>query len=119
MSWYRRLSDRRGRLRFELVGELAAVLETVDPLTVCDLSCEGILVESNESPPVESIRSLRFVSGDHVGQVTARVRHVTPVDGGDGRGPYRIGFEFLDLEPAMREEISRLAAADSSESSES
>jgi hypothetical protein len=102
-----------------LVGELAAVFETVDPLTVCDISCDGILVESSVSPPVESIRSLRFVSGTRVGQVTARVRHVTPIDGGDGRGPYRIGFEFLDLQPAIREEISRLTAADFPDSSES
>jgi hypothetical protein len=28
LSWYRRLSDRRGRLRFELVGELAAAFRT-------------------------------------------------------------------------------------------
>ena len=95
------------------------MFETVDPLTVCDISWDGILVESNVSPPVESIRSLRFVSGDRVGLVTARVRHVTPTDGSAGRRPYRIGFEFLDLPTAIRDEISRLTAADLPDSSES
>jgi hypothetical protein len=58
------------------------------------------------------------VSGDRVGQVTARVRHVTPTGGG-GRESYRIGFEFVDLQPAIREEISRLIAAGVPDSSES
>ena len=119
MSWYRRLSDRRGRLRFELVGELAAVLGTVDPLTVRDISWGGALVESTVPLPVESTQSLRCVFGDRIGEVTARVRRITRTDRADGRWQYRIGFEFIDLQPAMRDEISRLAAADLPGSSES
>ena len=118
LSWYRRLSDRRGRLRFELVGELAAALRTIEVLTVRDISWRGALVESSVPLALESVQTLRFVSGDVMGEVTARVRHVTRADAG-GTEAYRIGFEFLDLQPAMREELGRLTGSDAQDSSES
>ncbi len=118
LSWYRRLSDRRGRLRFELVGELAAALRTVEVLAVRDISWRGALVESSVPLPLESVQTLRFVSGDVMGEVTARVRHVTRTDAG-GAESYRIGFEFLDLQPDMREELGRLTGFRSQGSSES
>jgi hypothetical protein len=109
LSWYRRLSDRRGRLRFELVGELAAALKVVEVLPVKDISWKGALVESAVALPVESVQTLRLVSGDVSGEVTARVRHVTAAAAADGSECYRIGFEFIDLQPAMREELGRLS----------
>ena len=109
LSWYRRLSDRRGRLRFELVGELAATFRTVEVLPVCDISWKGALVESDIPLPVESVQTLRFVSAHLSAEITARVRHVTRGQSDDGSEWYRIGFEFLDLQPAMRAELSRLA----------
>ncbi len=118
LSWYRRLSDRRGRLRFELVGELAAALRTVEVLAVRDISWRGALVESSVPLPLESVQTLRFVSGDVMGEVTARVRHVTRTDAGAAES-YRIGFEFLDLQPDMREELGRLTGFGPQSSSES
>jgi hypothetical protein len=109
LSWYRRLSDRRGRLRFELVGELAAALRTIEVLQVRDISWKGALVESPAPLPVESVQTLRLVSGDVSGEITARVRHVTRVNGADGCDCYRIGIESLDLQPEMREELGRLS----------
>jgi hypothetical protein len=111
LSWYRRLSDRRGRLRFELVGELAASLRMVEVLPVRDFSWKGALVESAVPLAVESVQTLRFVSGDVMGEVTARVRHVTRTENADGSERYRIGFEFLEMQPEMREELSRLSGA--------
>ncbi len=67
------------------------------------------MVESTVLLPVESVQTLRFVSGDVSGEITARVRHVTPAESADGSEWYRIGFEFLDLQPAMREELGRLS----------
>ena len=109
LSWYRRLSDRRGRLRFELVGELAAAFRTIEVLPVRDISWKGVLVESAVPLAVESVQTLRLVSGEISGEITARVRHVTRADTDDGSEWYRIGFEFLDLQPAMREELGRLS----------
>jgi len=118
LSWYRRLSDRRGRLRFELVGELAAALRTIEVLTVRDISWRGALVESSVPLAVESVQTLRLVSGDVRGEVTARVRHVTRTESTEASESYRIGLEFLDLQPAMREELGRLASPGSQGSSE-
>jgi hypothetical protein len=109
LSWYRRLSDRRGRLRFELVGELAARFRTIEVLPVRDISWRGALVESAVPLAVESVQTLRLVSGDVSCEITARVRHVTRADAADGSEWYRIGFEFLDLQPAMRDELGRLS----------
>jgi hypothetical protein len=109
LSWYRRLSDRRGRLRFELVGELAASLRTVEVLSVRDISWKGALVESAVPLPVDSIQTVRYVSGDVSGEITARVRHLTRANGTEGSELYRIGLEFLDLQQAMREELGRLS----------
>ena len=106
VSWYRRLSDRRGRLRFELVGERVAALRMVEVLAVKDLSWKGALVESAVALPIESVHTLRLDTGDVSGEVTARVRHVTAAT--NGGASYRIGFEFLDLQPALRDELVRL-----------
>jgi hypothetical protein len=108
VSWYRRLSDRRGRLRFELVGERAAALRIVEVLTVKDLSSNGALVESAVALPVESVHTLRLETGDVRGEVTARVRHVTAAAATNGSACYRIGFEFLDLQPALGDELGQL-----------
>ncbi len=82
----------------------------IEVLPVRDISWKGALVESSVPLAVESVQTLRFVSGDVSGEVTARVRHVTRADAADGSEAYRIGFEFLDLQPAMREELGRLSA---------
>jgi c-di-GMP-binding flagellar brake protein YcgR len=39
------------------------------------------------------------------------VRHVTRNEDAEGGETYRIGFEFLDLQPEMREELARLSGA--------
>ncbi len=111
MTWYRRISDRRGRLRFELVGELAGVLGTTDVLTMRDISPNGALVDSDVPLPVASIHSVRVAWWDEVAEVTVRVRHVTALTDGPDKGAYRIGLEFLDLRPELQRQAERLADA--------
>ena len=112
MSWYRRLSDRRGRLRFELVGDLPAVLGASERLTVRDINSRGATVEATVPLPVESAQSLWLMFGDVAGHVTARVRSVSRSDRTDGSEHYRIGLEFIDVPTAFREEIERQAGTD-------
>jgi hypothetical protein len=45
----RRLGDRRGRARFEIVGQLWGALESVQPLVLHTLSRGGALLESRRS----------------------------------------------------------------------
>ena len=105
------MSDRRGRLRFELVGDLPAVLGADERLTVQDISSNGASVEATEPLVVESAHNLWLAFGDVAGQIRARVRSVSRSDRMDGSERYRIGLEFIDLPPAFRQEIERLAGA--------
>jgi hypothetical protein len=112
MAWYRRLSDRRGRLRFELVGDLPAVLGTSEPLSVRDVSLGGATVEAAVPLPVDSAQSVCLASGDAAIPLAARVRSVHRSDRPDGAECYRIGLEFTDLSASSREAIARLADGD-------
>jgi hypothetical protein len=56
----RRLGDRRTRPRFEVVGQLWADFETLEPLTLRDVGRGGALVASRLPLPPESIQHLRF-----------------------------------------------------------
>jgi hypothetical protein len=108
VSWYRRISDRRGRLRFELVGGLAAVLGTTVALALCDISPNGALVDSDVPLSVASIHSVRLKWRDRDAAVTVRVRHVTALAGERLEGRYRIGLEFLDLPFELQREFEAL-----------
>jgi hypothetical protein len=88
-------------------------------LTLRDISRHGALVESTVPLPVESIQSLRFIWRDQTGEVTVRVRHLTPIESGDGGDRFRVGFEFLDLRPDLRAQVDHLASASVGHSSES
>jgi hypothetical protein len=112
MTWYRRLSDRRGRLRFELVGDLPAVLGAAERLTVHDINARGASVEAPMPLPAESAQTLWLVSGGVAGQITARVRSVSRSDRADGTESYRIGLEFIDVPQAFREAIERRSKAE-------
>jgi hypothetical protein len=65
-------------------------------------------VESAVPLPVESIHTLRLETGEIRGDVTARVRHVSAAAPTNGAARYDIGLEFLDLQPALRDELGRL-----------
>jgi hypothetical protein len=112
MTWYRRLSDRRGRLRFELVGDLPAVLGSSERLIVRDITSIGATVEATVPLPVESAQNLWLAFEDIAGHVTARVRSVCRSDRADGAERYRIGLEFIDVPAAFREEIERQAGGE-------
>lgn len=106
MVQYRRLSDRRGRLRFEIVGQLWGTLETLEATPLRNLSRDGALVESREALAVDSIHRMRLTLGGRVGDVQVRVRHVKGWQTATGQR-YLIGFEFLEVPSPMREQIAR------------
>ena len=119
LSWYRRLSDRRGRLRFELVGELAAALRTIETLQVRDISWKARWW--NQPCRCRSNRCRRCDSPRAIYPAKSRRECGTSPesDGADGSEWYRIGLEFLDLQPAMREELGRLSGNGLEHSAES
>ncbi len=112
MVWYRRLSDRRGRLRFELVGQLWGTLGITEPLVLCDVCRGGALVKSRVPLPAGSVHRMRFVTErDHTEEIQVRVCHVTATTGGVAGERFLIGLEFVGLESAALEQIGQLLAA--------
>jgi hypothetical protein len=94
----RRGSDRRGRPRFEIVGELWGSIETRAVLTVCNLGIGGALVES--PVPLEA-GSMHWLTAEVDGEpqlVQVRVRHVMR---GAGTSPHAAGLEFVARTPAL------------------
>ncbi len=98
-----RLGDRRGELRFEIVGDLWATLTTAQSLPLLNLGSGGVLVESADPLVVGSAQRLRLRVQDDVTEVGATVKHVRPAPGKPDR--YLVGMAFLDLSPAARRTI--------------
>jgi hypothetical protein len=106
----KRLGDRRGRPRFEFVGQLWGSLETIEPLRLRNLGRGGALLEARFALQVDTTHRLRIASADQTSDLQARVRHVS-LEPEAGRPRYLIGLEFLTLPPAAVAHLERLIAA--------
>jgi hypothetical protein len=101
----RRLGDRRGRPRFEIVGELWGTLETVVGMPLRNISPGGALVQSMISLPPQSVHHVGVSCEGAQTPASVRVRHVRPIVGGDGRDYYLIGLEFLSVPAPLLAQI--------------
>ena len=106
-----RLGDRRGDLRFEIIGQLWGSLETVEPLPLRNVGRGGALVESRLPLAAETVHGVRLAYDAHTTTIQARVCHVTPIVGPDGIERYLIGLEFLEPGTSALEQIDNLVAA--------
>jgi hypothetical protein len=107
----RRLGDRRGRPRFEIVGQLWGALESVEPLRLHNLSRGGALIEARVPLQPDSIHRLRFSHAGQVADLQARVRHVTARSGASPHDSFLVGLEFLAVPPATLSQIEQLVTA--------
>ena len=110
MPYKERLGDRRGELRFEIIGQLWGSLEAVQDLPLRNLARGGALVEAKQPIGSDAVRSVRLVFGTHVSDVQVKVRHVTPEPNGEGQR-YLIGLEFIEPSASALEQIDRIVAA--------
>jgi hypothetical protein len=101
------MSDRRQRLRFEIVGRLRGTLVTEERLRVRNVSPAGALIEAPWPLPVDSVHAVRIESDTNVSSVEVRVRHVR-AESDDER--YLIGLEFLAPERPLTEDEGRHTA---------
>jgi hypothetical protein len=90
-----RFGDRRAGVRFEIIGDLRAVLTTTQSLTLVNIGAGGVLVEVAGPLTVGSLQQVRLTLGGHFNEVAATVRHVAPVQGGPAR--YLVGLSFDGL----------------------
>lgn len=106
-----RLGDRRSDIRFEIIGQLWGSLESVEPLPLRNVGRGGALVESRLPLAADSVHGVRLEYDARVSTMQARVRHVTPIQGPDGRIRYLIGLEFVNPEAQALEQIDDLLTA--------
>jgi len=110
MPFKDRLVDRRGDLRFEIIGQLWGSLEAIERLPLKNLGRGGALVESRLPLGTQSVHGVRLLLGDQPNEVQVKVRHVTPVSTPAG-DRYLIGLEFMDPGLPALEQIDRILAA--------
>lgn len=107
----RRIGDRRGKPRFEIVGELWANLDTTSSMFVQNVGRGGALLDS---PVPLAENSVHWVTAMAEGQphlVQIRVRHSRPQTAAGAEGRFSIGVEFLKLSPAVEQAFAQLAVA--------
>ncbi len=101
----RRLGDRRGRPRFEIVGDLWGTLDTVIGMPLLNVGMGGALVQSSVPLTPQSVHHVAVSCDGQQTPTSVQVRHVQPVSGSDGRDYYLIGLEFLSVPSALAAQI--------------
>ena len=101
----RRLGDRRGRPRFEIVGELFGTLETVLTMPLRNIGRGGALVQSVVALPSQSVHHVAISCNGIQTPASVRVQHVRPMVGSDGRDYYLIGLEFVSIPAELMAQI--------------
>jgi len=101
----RRLGDRRGRPRFEIVGELWGTLDAVVGMPLINVGRGGALVRSSIPLPPQSVHHVSVACAGQKAPTSVKVRHVRPVVGSDGRDYYLIGIEFLSMPAVLLAQI--------------
>jgi hypothetical protein len=101
----RKLADRRGRPRFEIVGQLWGTLETVVGLPLRNVSLGGALVQSAVPLPTESEHHVTIMCDGVQAPTKVRVRHIDRRVDEDGLPAYLIGLEFVFVGPVLRAQI--------------
>jgi len=108
----RRIGDRRGKPRFEIVGDLWGSIDTSTTLTLKNLGRGGALLDSPLPLAPDSIHWVTALADGEAHAVQMRVRHSTTTNGNGNGARYLIGVEFLKLSPGLEEFIVRQVAVD-------
>jgi hypothetical protein len=103
------LSDRRTRVRYEVVGVLRGTLEMSESVRIQNISGDGALLETSTPVPVGATQSIQMVLDGQSARITSRVRHVTPVSQSP-KPRYAVGVEFVSLPEALTASVANLIA---------
>ena len=101
----RRLADRRGRPRFEIVGEVWGRLDCIVALPLTNVSHGGALVHSDVPLSVDSEHHVTITCDGIPAPTKVRIRRVDPLAPKSGRPRYVIGLEFVSIGAALRAQI--------------
>jgi hypothetical protein len=93
----RRVGDRRGRVRLDVVGALWGTLETSKRAQVLNISDTGALLLSPVHLPANTVHTLQMTHHGLQLEAEVLVRHVRPAS---VAGAYQVGVEFLAPPPS-------------------
>ena len=105
------IGDRRGQLRFEVVGTKSASLQSNQIMRVLNLGANGALVESTLPLPPNAEYKMQLVLEGLVSEATVKIRRVAEAGWDAGEVRYRIGLEFLAISDEAAEVIAQLVSA--------
>ena len=104
------LGDRRGRVRFEVVGSFWGMADVSETARVVDINRTGALVWSRSAFATESMQVIRLTLEGQELLVDTKVRHLRRVPETEFEPEhYLIGLEFLAAPSALLETIDQLA----------
>ena len=103
----RRIGDRRGKPRFEIVGDLFGSIDTTTSMLVQNLGRGGALLESPVGLAPDSVHWVTATFDSQPLLVQIRVRHSTPALVHNGPARFLVGVEFVKLSPGSEEAIVR------------
>ena len=101
----RRLGDRRGRPRFEIVGDLTGTLDTSVEMSLLDAGQGGVLVQSAIPLSLQSVHRVAMSCDGQETSARVQVRHVRRVAGAGEHDHFLIGFEFLSVPRGLEKQI--------------
>ena len=107
--------DRRGRPRFEVVGQLAGSLETAIRCRVHNLGPNGACLECSVPLPLQSLQRVALEIDGQQTAVDVRVCHVRPLTVRNREAVYYVGVEFLSSVPAVTGAIAERFCRDETE----
>ena len=96
-----RMLERRRSPRIQILGRLHGQIVGLDiPVTVRDISLNGLMIETPLSFPIGAVHLFRLVLGDDsVSVMTARIVRSRETVASDGSRLFVSGAEFIDVEP--------------------
>jgi hypothetical protein len=102
----KRIGDRRGRVRFEIVGTLTGTLETLRRSAVRNLGSGGALVETSVPLSAGSQINGRLSFRGRTRDVRGLVRHITTLRDSEKELRYLVGIEWVDTRAEVNDLLS-------------
>lgn len=89
--------DRREAERLAVLGSLSGEVMVFQPLTIIEISAQGLVTETNFPLYLDSLHEFRLKLGDRPVVVRGRITHCSLVDVDHELVRYRSGVQFIEL----------------------
>ena len=89
--------ERRDDERISILGELHGEVMVFQPMTITEIGCGGVQVETAFPLHIDSLHELRLALGDRPIVVKGRVTHCRIIDVEQEFVQYRSGIQFVEL----------------------